>query len=741
MASYAWLIPALPALSGLIIWLFGKRLAKGGALIGIAALSLAGLVAVGVAIDVFSANVATAVEAEEALHSEGAGDEGQEGGVEAGGDEAAAEEEVAADGEAEGEHSGPADDGEGEGESHGEEAAGGEEGGHGEELPSGVESFLVERGVDITGMQVGGFQAGIRIDGLAAMMFLLVTFVSLMVHIYSLGYMEGDPRFTWFYTLLSIFTMSMLVLVISNNLMVMLVGWELVGVCSFLLIGFWWEEKVNSSAAIKAFLTTKFGDIGLVVGIMALWGLFRTFNIGEIITMVAEGTQAGGAELNEGMLTFALVAMFGGAIGKSAQFPLHTWLPDAMAGPTPVSALIHAATMVTAGVFMIARLYPVFDASPVAKGVIAVIGAITLISAGLLALVQDDVKRVLAYSTVSQLGYMVAALAFSYTAGIFHLFTHGFFKALLFLGAGSLIHAVHSNNMSDMGGLRKYMPITFWTFLVGSGALMAIFPLAGFWSKDEVLAGASGGGGYTGNLVLWLGLLGGFITALYMTRTLWLVFGGEYRGHGEPHESPRTMAWPLVALAVPAALIGLINIPNTVLHPYGFSAWTMFDAQYFVEHGAEFIPLVAAGSLGLALAAVALGTLWYRDAPALDKDPLLNMGAITHVLERKYYLDDLYTDAIVRTDVRDKAAPGAYWTNQHILDRIVYSVGLAVNRLGKFTYDVGDQKGIDAGVNGLGLSTLWSSAKVRLAQSGNVQLYAGAMFTGVAVLAIVFAVA
>jgi NADH-quinone oxidoreductase subunit L len=669
MAAYAWLVPALPAASALIIWLFGKRLAKGGALVGITAVGLALLISVGIAVQVFPENVNTAVDAEEAHHGATGGDEGQEGGVEAAGQEAAAEEETVAT-------------------DHGADEAAGEA------LPSGIDSFLHEGGVDITGIAQAQFDAGIRVDGLVVMMFLLVTFVSLMVQIYSLGYMEGDSRFTWFYTMLSVFTMSMLLLVISNNL----------------------------------------------IGIMAMWSMFRTFNIGEIIQMVAEGVQVGGAPLNEGMLTFALIAMFVGAIGKSAQFPLHTWLPDAMAGPTPVSALIHAATMVTAGVFLVARLYPVFDASPTAKSVVAVIGAITLISAGLLALVQDDVKRVLAYSTVSQLGYMMAALAFSYTAGIFHLFTHGFFKALLFLGAGSLIHAVHSNNMSDMGGLRKFMPYTYVTFMIGSLALMAIPPFAGFWSKDEVLVGAFGAGGYTGSLVTIVGAIGGFVTALYMTRTLWLVFGGEYRGHGHPHESPAVMTGPLVALAVPAVLIGLINIPSTLLHPYGFSAWTMFDAQYFIEHGAEFELMIAGGSVLLAGIAIALGTMWYREAPSLERDPLLNMGVFTHVLERKYYLDDLYTDLIVRTAIRDKLAPFAYWTNQHVIDRFVYGVGVAVNRLAAFVYDVGDQKGIDAGVNGLGLSTLWSSAKVRLAQSGNVQLYAGAMFTGVAVLAIIFAV-
>ncbi|HEX6255712.1 MAG TPA: NADH-quinone oxidoreductase subunit L [Euzebyales bacterium] len=730
MAQYAWLIPLLPAVSALIIWLFGRKLARGGALVGITAVGLAFLAALGVAAEVFPANVDAVLTAEEALHEEGGvhseegeGDHGEVEGAAEGEDHAGAATVLVAS----------ADDALiAAAENEAEEVV---------QVPAGAQAFLYESGTDITGMEQAPFDAGIRVDGLAAMMFLLVTFVSLMVQIYSLGYMEGDPRFTWFYALLSVFTMSMLLLVISNNLMLLLVGWELVGVCSFLLIGFWWEEKANSSAAIKAFLTTKFGDVGLVVGIMAMWGMFRTFDIGEIITMVDEGTQAGGAELNTGLLTFALVAMFGGAIGKSAQFPLHTWLPDAMAGPTPVSALIHAATMVTAGVFLIARLFPVFSASATAQGVIAVIGAITLISAGLLALVQDDVKRVLAYSTVSQLGYMVAALAFSYTAGIFHLFTHGFFKALLFLGAGSLIHAVHSNNMSDMGGLRRFMPYTYVTFAVGSFALMAIPPLAGFWSKDEVLVGAFQAGGYAGNLVTILGAVGGFVTALYMTRTLWLVFGGEYRGHGHPHESPGSMTWPLVALAVPAALIGFINMPVPWFHERGFAAWTMFSTEYFIGHPAEFNLLIAGASTLLAIGAAALGTMWYREAWSAERDPLLNMGAVTRVLERKYYLDDLYTDLIVRTAIRDKLAPAAYWSDQRVLDRIVYGVGVGVNRFAQWVYDVGDQKGIDAGVNGLGLSMLWSSAKVRLAQSGNVQLYAGAMFTGVAVLAIVFAVA
>ncbi len=662
MSDYAWLVPALTAVSGVVILLFGKRLPGGGAPVGIAAVGIAFLLSVGIAIEVFGGNLRAIAE-------------------------------------------------------------------HGS-------AFLSERQIALA--PLGGddiIPAGIRVDGLTAMMFLLVTFVSLMVQIYSTGYMHGDPRYTWYFTLLSFFTFAMLLLVVSDNLLQLLIGWELVGICSYLLISFWWEEKINTNAGIKAFLTTHFGDVGLMVGVVALWSQFRTFDISTMIEAVEAG------EYNPGLLTFSLLALFLGAVGKSAQFPLSTWLPDAMAGPTPVSALIHAATMVTAGVFLIARLYPLYEASPTALTVIAVIGAITLFSAGLLALVQDDVKRVLAYSTVSQLGYMVAALAFSYTAGIFHLFTHGFFKALLFLGAGSLIHAVHSNNMSDMGGLRKPMRVTFVTFVVGSAALAAIPPLAGFWSKDEVLAGALGTGGYTGLLVSSLGALGGLITAFYMTRVLWLIFAGEYRGHGHPHESPGSMKWPLVILAVPAALIGFINLPFDFAHPYGFAAWTMFSLEHFEGHPAEFNIGMAIVATLLALAGVAIGTAIYRRREAVARDPMLRMGLLTQVLRNGYYLDDLYTDAIVRTAVRDKLGAAAYWFNQNVLDGVVNLAGRSAVGVGNVTYRTIDQQGIDGAVNGVGRSMNFTGSIVKFAQSGNVQLYAGAMFVGVFVLGVLFALA
>jgi NADH-quinone oxidoreductase subunit L len=716
VSDLAWLVPLLPAVSAGLIVAIGRQLPKKGAEIGIVAISVALALSVGIAIQVFSANVDAAATAH--------GGEGEE--------HAAADVQVASTVDVQvATEDEPAE----EEEAHGSES--------GEAV--GTTAFVNERSIPLT--PVGGefdMEAGIRVDGLTAMMFLLVTFVSLMVQVYSTGYMHGDPRYTYFFALLSVFTASMLLLVVSNNMMMVLMGWELVGVCSFLLIGFWWEEHENSSAAIKAFLTTKLGDVGLMVGVIALWSMFRTFNIGEILHAVEGGTQAGGAALDTGMLTFALIALFFGAVGKSAQFPLHTWLPDAMAGPTPVSALIHAATMVTAGIFLVARLYPAYEASPTALAVVAITGTITLLIAGLLALVQDDIKKVLAYSTVSQLGYMVAALAFSYTAGIFHLFTHGFFKALLFLGAGSLIHGVHSNNMSDMGGLKRYMPKTFWTFLIGSLALMAIPPLAGFWSKDEVLAGALNAATHDSSVTGWLlvviGAIGGMITAFYMTRVLWLVFSGPFRGHGKPHESGPAMVGPLLILAVPAALIGLINIPSAALHSKGFAAWTMFSLDYFSNHEAHFFWSLAIVTTLLALAGVAVGTLLYRTVP--EREPMLRMGWLSNFLVNKYYLDRLYTDTITHGLFRDRLAPAMYWVNDKVIDRVVFGAGALAGRLGSVTYKYADQRGIDGALNGVAGGAWFLGRNVfRKLQSGNVQLYAGGMFLGVLVFAVAFAAA
>jgi NADH-quinone oxidoreductase subunit L len=381
----------------------------------------------------------------------------------------------------------------------------------------------------------GGFvlELGMLVDGLTAMMFLLVTIVSTMVQVYSREYMHGEKRFTYYYAMLSLFTFSMLFLVIANNTLQAVVGWELVGLCSFLLIGFYWEDKSNQDAANKAFLTTKFGDVGLIVGVIVLsagmFGLTDTpFNFLQTIDAAVAG------ELASSTIVLGMLLIFVGCISKSGQMPLHVWLPDAMAGPTPVSALIHAATMVTAGVFLLARLFPVLAQSATVMAVIAVVGVITLFFGGLLALVQDDIKKILAYSTISQLGYMVAAIGVGgYTASIFHLFTHGFFKALLFLGAGSLIHAVHSNNISAMGGMRRFMPHTFWTFTIGSLALAGFPMTAGFFSKDEILISGqiwAVNGFATGSAVYWVGLAAAFVTTFYMARAWFLIFFGEHRG-------------------------------------------------------------------------------------------------------------------------------------------------------------------------------------------------------------------
>src|SRR6266487_328805 len=383
---------------------------------------------------------------------------------------------------------------------------------------------------------------GITVDGLAAVLLFVVTTISL-------------------------FTAGMLIVVVADNLLMLLVGWEIMGICSYFLIGHYWEDHANSRAAIKAFLTTRVGDLGFMAGIFVLFWAARSFEIPRIVDAAHSG------QLSSGTITLGAVLLFCGAIGKSGQFPLHTWLPDAMAGPTPVSALIHAATMVAAGVFLVARMYPVFAASPAALNEVALIGSLTMLIAALLALVQDDIKRVLAYSTVSQLAYMMAGLGVGgYTAGIFHLFTHAFFKALLFLAAGSIIHAVHTNNLSEMGGLRRVMPWTFWTFTIGALSLAGLIPLAGFWSKDEIVTQAwkaGFGGGVEGvavsrgvaEVVFVVGIMTAFLTAFYVARMLWLAFGGAYRGQGHPHESGPVMVVPLVVLATGAALAGFVGSP------------------------------------------------------------------------------------------------------------------------------------------------------------------------------------
>jgi NADH-quinone oxidoreductase subunit L len=626
------------------------------------------------------------------------------------------------------------------------------------------------------------FELGMLVDGLTSMMFLLVTLVSLMVHVYSREYMQGEPRFTFFFAMLSLFTFSMLLLVIANNTLQAIIGWELVGLCSFLLIGFYWEKKPNQDAANKAFLVTKFGDVGLIVGVVVLSaGMFGTgtdtpFNIGQTIDAAVAG------ELSNTTIVLGMLMIFLACVSKSGQMPLHVWLPDAMAGPTPVSALIHAATMVTAGVFLIARLFPVVAQSLVVMSVIAVVGVITLFFAGFVALVQDDLKKVLAYSTVSQLGYMMAALGVGgYTAGIFHLFTHGFFKALLFLGAGSLIHAVHSNNMSDMGGMAKKMPHTFWTFIVGSIALAGFPMTAGFFSKDEILVAGQYWPYVTGSLVFWVGLAGAFVTAFYMARACFLIFAGrETRGHHEPHESGPQMVGPLVVLAVLSLTAGLIGSPIWA-EDENFGTWTatpaLADATYpFMDegdgialqgggevlaggtHAAESAgPLAVEASedagilhgaptwhldillMALAIFLLAVGLAWRIYGKGLpERDPTMHMGPATTVLVNKYGFDTFGFRYIV-VPVRDHAARWATWSSNTILDGAVAGVGKATRSAAMSTYRVLDQKVIDGGVNGAAFSAGWWSERLKRIQSGDVQRYAAVLVAGVIVLLIAIA--
>ncbi|MDQ6616418.1 MAG: NADH-quinone oxidoreductase subunit L [Actinomycetota bacterium] len=576
---------------------------------------------------------------------------------------------------------------------------------------------------------------GIHIDGLAVMLLFVVTFIALMVHVYSLEYMRGDRRYTYYYAALSLFTASMLTMVTAGNSLQLLLGWEGMGVCSFMLIGHWWEDKPNSDAALKAFFTTRTGDIGLLIGLtMTFFLAGQTFDIEKINNAAVAGT------MPHTLLLFAGLALMAAVVGKSAQFPLHTWLPDAMAGPTPVSALIHAATMVVAGVYLVSRFYGVFSQAfhiftPGHSGfnLVAIIGGVTIVIAALLAFVQHDIKKVLAYSTVSQLGYMVMALGVgAWTAAIFHLFTHAFFKADLFLGAGSVSHSGshHSFDMKkDMGGLRKQMPVTFATFVIGSAALAGIFPLAGFWSKDEILVTA-GHNGYVAFMVI--GLIGAMMTAGYMTRCVWLTFFGEFRGHGHPHESPRQITGPLVVLTFMAVVAGWLN--GFGLHYFG--KWTenpVVAGAMSLGHATEAPFSFGAAALSTVLVLVAIGLAWaYYEYHAfgflhgLTERSAAAKAGYTFV-EQKYYLDHLWTDMVVGS-IKGPIGAAAYWINQNVIDGIVNGTAAGSRLAAQFVYRYIDQDLIDGAVNGTGLSAEEGGSVLRRLQTGRVQQYAAAFF-------------
>ena len=575
------------------------------------------------------------------------------------------------------------------------------------------------------------FNVGILMDPLTAVMLVVVTGVSLMIQIYSVGYMsEEDNRgYSRYFAYMSLFTASMVGLVLASSVIQVFVFWELVGLCSYLLIGFWYNRHSAANAAKKAFIVTRIGDLGFLLAILYLFfnqdalaaeGL-NGLDIADLYKAVEVGLIAGG------VATWIAAGIFAGAVGKSGQFPLHTWLPDAMEGPTPVSALIHAATMVAAGVFLVARFFPVFQASDEMMVVVAIVGAFTAIFAASMGLVMNDIKRVLAYSTVSQLGYMMMALGMgAYAFAIFHLFTHAFFKALLFLGSGSVNHASGTFNMRYMGGLKRVMPWTYLTFLIGSLALAGIFPTSGFWSKDEILAHAFHEGSAVGMIVYALGLAAVFMTAFYMFRALFMTFDGDFRGgaeveagevddpselhlgHVSLHESPRVMVVPMAILAVLAVVIGFVANPLTNLGVVPIHWFADFMGEGPVEvHVPAFDIVLAVVSSVFAIAGIGVAyMIYYRQTWSAEAIGERLKAAYT-LLSRKYYFDELYEDLIVRKAIYNGIARLLDWGDKNVVDKVV-------NTLGWFGANVG--------------------TPLRQIQTGQLQQYGAAVSAGILVM-------
>ncbi|MDH5447208.1 MAG: NADH-quinone oxidoreductase subunit L [Gammaproteobacteria bacterium] len=572
------------------------------------------------------------------------------------------------------------------------------------------------------------FEVGFLIDKLTAMMMVVVTFVSLMVHIYTIGYMHDDPGYQRFFSYISLFTFSMLMLVMSNNFMQLFFGWEAVGLVSYLLIGFWYKKDTAIYANMKAFLVNRVGDFGFLLGIAGVLMYFGTLDYATVFAntgpVVGKTIQViPGSEWS--VLSLICICLFIGAMGKSAQVPLHVWLPDSMEGPTPISALIHAATMVTAGIFMVARMSPLFELSETALSVIIIIGSITAFFMGLLGLVQNDIKRVVAYSTLSQLGYMTVALgASAYAAGIFHLMTHAFFKALLFLGAGSVIIAMHhEQDMRKMGGLRKYMPITWITSLIGSLALIGTPGFAGFFSKDSIIM-AVGESNIPGAGFAYVAImLGVFVTALYSFRMYFMVFHGKERmdehTRSHLHETPWVVTVPLILLAIPSVIIGIIYVGDMALGNF-------FKGSIFVlpehdvlskvaekVHGAGGMLLHAPASGAFWLAAAGVGTAWffYMKRPDIPARIQERLKFVHTVLTNKYYADRF--------------------------NEIVFAGGSRL--IGKLLWQNGDVRVIDGIIiNGSAKTVGVVSGIVRKIQTGLLYNYAFAMIFGLLFLLLVF---
>lgn len=508
---------------------------------------------------------------------------------------------------------------------------------------------------------------GFYLDSISAMMLIVITTVSFMVHLYSLGYMHGERGFQRYYAFLSLFSFSMLGLVVATNIFQMYIFWELVGVSSYLLIGFYYTKHAAVSASKKAFIVTRFADLGFLIGILVLSFYSKTFDFAAITTnpMEALGGAAGTTFLGASVLTWGLVLIFVGGMGKSAMMPLHIWLPDAMEGPTPVSALIHAATMVVAGVFLVARMFPVYILEASATTFVAIIGAATAFYAAVVACTQLDIKRVLAFSTISQIAFMMVALGVAglgmgevshhglgYMASMFHLFTHAMFKALLFLGAGALIHAVHSNDYTAMGGLRKYMPITHWTFLIGCLAIAGIPPFSGFFSKDEILSAAYAWSPWMG---VWMTMVAA-LTAFYMFRLYYLIFWWKKHdtAHHTPHDAPWTMSVPLIFLAAVSCVAGFI--------PFGhYVTWDNMPYDIHLD------PTIAVTSVVIAIAAIALATVMYRKENAIPARLRAAMPHLWNWAFHRFYWDELYM-FITHKIIFNLICRPIAWFDRHIID-------------------------------------------------------------------------
>ena len=514
---------------------------------------------------------------------------------------------------------------------------------------------------------------GLLLDQLSLLWLLFVTGIGSLIHLYSISYMHDDENMHKFFAYLNLFVFFMITLVIGNNLLVMFIGWEGVGLCSYLLIGFWYKNQSYNDAAKKAFIMNRIGDLGFLIGIFILGSMFSTLNFVEMKQALTAGND------DTALLSIAALCLFIGACGKSAQLPLYTWLPDAMAGPTPVSALIHAATMVTAGIFMVTRMNFLFDLTPDVQNIIAIVGAATALLAASIGLLQNDIKKVLAYSTVSQLGLMFLALGLgAYNVAVFHVITHAFFKACLFLGSGSVIHSLHGEqDMRKMGGLRKAMPITFWTMMISTLAIAGIFPFAGFWSKDEILLVA-----FEHNKVLWVvASIASIMTAFYMFRLMYLTFFKDFRGTEEQkhhlHESPSLITIPLVILAILAFIGGAINLPG--------STWL----NHFLEpilsgkHEEHALGSHEYMLMGIAMAGAVLGILWayskYIKQAFVPKEDAEIVG-FSKVIYNKYYIDEFYTFLIVRP--LNSLSNFFRTTLEPALGKVVFSFGTVTNGIG-----------------------------------------------------------